>query len=323
MELVKKIFMFLGVLFFLGLALTLNFVLQKDYFLELGFLPWIIVISILLLDGTKILAEILFFKYKGRTQVLLGLFSLTLILLSAYTTFGVREWKSVQAQLKSENKNNSHLVQIKRYKDQKGRLDNQFNSLEKQIKVKEELISALKEDSKGKWLRHRYNSEIGKLNKEKEKVIAKLEKLDKENTFSFEKDVTLTDALSLSLGIQSEKLETATNAIIALTVEGIIVFLCFSLSHFNFIYRKVKKAPDNNLKPVEAEEYIDLNNLGKEEEVNGYAIRKIRQKYDLTQKDMAAMLGIPRGTLAKVETGRSEVTEHIKSKLIELENMQN
>lgn len=310
MEWIKKSTMFLGVFIFLVMALTLNFVLQKDYFLELGFTWWIIVLSILLLDGTKILSEILFFKYKGRTQIFLGIFSVTLILLSAYTTFGVREWKSVAAQLKSDNKNDSHITQMKMYKEQKGRLDIQFNSLEKQIKMKEDLINSLKDDQNGKWLRHRYNKEIGELNKEKEKVLIRLDNLDKENNFNFQKEVTLTDALSISLGIQSDRIETATNAIIALTVEGIIIFLCFSISHFKFIVKRNKKAdPSMNTTGNMAEEAVNPN------EINGMYIRRLRRLYDLTQNEMSELIEIPRGTLAKLETGRSEITPEIIEKI--------
>lgn len=314
----KRLILYIGIFIFLAMALTLNFVLQKDYFMELGFLPWVIVISILLLDGSKILSEIVFFKYKGKTRIYIGIFSAILILLSAYTTFGVREWKSVAAQLKNDNKNNSHLVKLNRYKEQKSRLDSQFNSLEKQIKVKQDLIASLKKDNNAKWLRHRYNKEIGKLNKEKEKVIAKLEELDKNNKFNFKKAVTLTDALSLSLGIHSENLETLTNAIIAITVEGIIVFLSFSLSHLNTMYKS-----DENPNKKKMEDYIDYNKIHANDEVNGLTIRRIRKKHDLTQRVMAEKLGIPRGTLAKVETGRSLVPEHVKDKIFEMESTLN
>ncbi|HEO66084.1 MAG TPA: hypothetical protein ENI73_09480, partial [Spirochaetes bacterium] len=87
----KRILSTLGIIILLTLALTLNFFLQIDYFHEIGFVLGLAVISIALLDISKVVSETLFFRLRQKsTRIILAGFSLILILISAYTTFSYR-----------------------------------------------------------------------------------------------------------------------------------------------------------------------------------------------------------------------------------------
>lgn len=327
---IKNLFLVGGIAVFLVLALTLNFILQKDYFAEIGFAGWVITISIILLDGSKILSEIFFFKLKwGPARISLGLFSILLLLLSAYTTFGVRQWKAHQAQLNTEYANSSVLAYNKRIKLAKQRLDKQLESLEKQIQTKESMISALKEDDKGKWLRHRYNKEMSKLNNDKKWLLKKIE--DKETQIKpiDNKKVSLSDSLAAAFGMSVQRLETATNIIVALTVEAIIIFLCYSLSYslnnntFKFpkiSFKRKKKVPN-----IIESAMLDGDNGNSrvryfyDNQINGDSLRIFRKSNNLTQTQLSELIDVPRGTIAKLETGRGEITDEVKRKLTEFE----
>lgn len=327
---IKNYLLLGGIILFLLLALTLNFVLQKDYFSEIGFAGWVITISIILLDGSKILSEIFFFKLKwGPSRISLGLFSILLLLLSAYTTFGVRQWKAHQAQLNTDFANSSVLAYNKRIRLAKQRLERQLDSLENQIQTKESMISALQEDDKGKWLRHRYNKEMTRLNNDKKQLIKQIEAKEAQFKPFDKKKVSLSDSLAASFGVSVQKLETATNIIVALTVEAIIIFLCYSLSYSlsnntfkmpKFNFKRKKK-----LSGILEASMLDGNNGNNkvryffDNQINGDSLRVFRKSNNLTQTQLSELINVPRGTIAKLETGRGEITDELKKKLTEFE----
>ncbi|GMT49657.1 MAG: hypothetical protein IEMM0008_1196 [bacterium] len=227
----KRIFSTLGIIILLALALTLNFFLQIDYFHEIGFVIGLAVISIALLDISKVASETLFFRIRHKpTRIILASFSLILILISAYTSFSVRQWHSVQTYQKAETKHSENTLYNSRVKEKKDRLNTQLRGLESQIKTKQSLITSLKDDQEGKWLRHRYNKEIDQLSRQKAPLIVGLNKLDQQTTHQ-DNELSFHEALTRTFGFSGLGIESVTNIVIALTVEGIIIFLCFSLSH--------------------------------------------------------------------------------------------
>ncbi len=227
----KRILSTLGIIILLALALTLNFFLQIDYFHEIGFVLGLAIISIALLDISKVVSETLFFRLRQKsTRIILAGFSLILILISAYTTFSYRQWRSFQAHQKAEVKQNEYTLYNTRIQEKKARINTQLSGLEGQIKTKQSLITSLKDDQKGKWLRHRYNKEIDRLSRQKAPLIVELNKLDQKATLQKD-DISFHQALTYTFGVSGLGLESVTNVVIALTVEGIILFLCFSFSH--------------------------------------------------------------------------------------------
>ncbi len=228
----KRILSTLGIIILLALALTLNFYLQIDYFHEIGFVIGLAAISIALLDISKVVSETLFFRIRQKpTRIILASFSLVLILISAYTSFSVRQWHSVQAYQVAETENSETTLYNTRTKEKKERTNAQLSGLEGQIKTKQSLIASLKDDEEGKWLRHRYNKEIDQLSRQKAPLIMELNKLDQQITRQKHNKISFHQALTRTFGVSGIGLESITNIVIAFTVEGIILFLCFSLSH--------------------------------------------------------------------------------------------
>ncbi len=249
----KRILSTLGIIILLTLALTLNFFLQIDYFHEIGFVLGLAVISIALLDISKVVSETLFFRLRQKsTRIILAGFSLILILISAYTTFSYRQWHSFQAHQKAEVKQSENTLYNTRIKEKKERLNTQLSGLDGQIKTKESLIISLKDDQEGKWLRHRYNKEIDRLSRQKAPLIMELNKLDQQVTRPKD-DITFHQALTHTFGVSGLGLESVTNIVIALTVEGIILFLCFSFSH---LYRSSSTMSGEGTSLVDQDEHL-------------------------------------------------------------------
>ncbi len=226
----------------LATGLYINFILQKDFLTKLGFEGLLAIICILFFDASKIISEIVFFNLKSiSSKLIIGTFALLLVFLSVYTTFSERTWKSQVKTLEMEDYNHGIQEQNQLIEDSKKRLKSQLNDLDEQIATKRNLITKLKEDSgknNDKWLLFQYNKEIfqynkeiDKLNKDKSVLLARIDKIDKTKVINPKKHYSLKEALKNGLGIvQGENLEVVSNLVIAVVTDGIILFLCFSLS---------------------------------------------------------------------------------------------
>ncbi len=247
---------------FLSAGLFINFILQKDFLTQLGFSGLVVVITIIFFDGAKVLSEILFFKIKGFSKVIIGIFAIFLFLISVYSTFAVRNWKARQTFEKVEKVNIHNQESNRDLAKKKARLTNQIKSLEGQINTVQKLISSLN-GKKDKWLGLRYQKEITKLNNQKIALLTQMNSLDKSKISVKKRKITLQHAMAESFGSSGEKLSIITNLIIALMVDGIILFLCY-----NFSYLAVNKTEsDPNLlktkenKPLTKDNFMNKNKI--------------------------------------------------------------
>ncbi len=339
---IKKFFSALGLLILLSLALTLNFILQQDYFNQIGFAGIVVFISIILLDTSKVLSETMFFRIKHCiAKYILAVFSIVLLIISAYTTFSVRQHKTYMAHTSIEKDNQSITEKNTSIKQQKQRLQDQISSIDGQIKTKQSLITSLQDDEKGKWLRHRYNKEIDKLDIQKSPLLKEINKLDKQIIPIDKKKVSLQTALALSIGIKAMKIETITNLTIALTIEGIIIFLCYSLS---FVLRTNRTKSESKKDKIVREDVRDTENhqnnpnnyrtfhrtkpankvQDKENTIQFYNDEDIKNDFpdserlkgyrasnNLTQIELAEKWNISRSKIAKMETGAEKVSQDV------------
>ncbi len=310
MNVKQKIILIVGIVFFLILALVLNFTLQRDYFHEIGISGLIVLITIVLLDGTKVMSETLFFKFKKpMAKLLLGSFALVLLIISAYTTFSVRQWKSVQSFQNVEQQNQSMKDANNIIGEKKKRLQDQIESLDEQIKAKQDLIKDLKEYENALWLKRKYSKEIDAINQKKLPLIKDLNQLDSKLIPIDKKKISLQNALAISLNLPAMKLETVTNIVIALTVEAIIIFLCYSLS---YVMKSEKIVTNNDVRVIAYNRGSNGNST-----VNKFDnLRDFREQLNLTQIQLSELSGVPRSTISKIETGKGELNDDLKQKFI-------
>jgi len=313
----KRILAIFGISLLLSLALILNIFLQLDYFKEIGFVLFLALISISLLDISKIVSETMFFKIKKIVpKIILSFFSLLLISISAYTTFSVRQWHSVKSMAIVDTGNKKLTNTNTRLVDRKKRLESQLTSLQSQISTKQAMIKSLpafgRYGRSNKWLKHRYNKEIGKLNNQKTLLLTKIDDVDAKITPVTQQKLSLQQAISSSIGISGLLLETITNLTIAFTVEGIILFLCYSLSYV------LKMGQSVDRKGAEEADIENRNRTFFTKEDIGEDIidlKSIRGDLGLTQADFAKKMGVTDRTIRRVEKGENKVSGRILKEL--------
>ncbi len=229
----KNIYLISIIALLLITGLYINFILQKDFLTQQGFDGLLAVICICFFDASKIISEIVFFKMKGlASKIAIGVFAVILIFLSVYTTFSVRTWKSQLTFYEMESSRKDLNAKNKQIDDRKSRLATQLKSLEEQIHTKREMIQSINSDrrTKNNWLSFQYNKEIDKLNEQKLSLLKKIDSIDQKKILTTDKQISLHKAMSQALGNEGQNLELLTNLMIALVTDGIILFLCFSLS---------------------------------------------------------------------------------------------
>ncbi|GMT49581.1 MAG: hypothetical protein IEMM0008_1120 [bacterium] len=256
----------------LATGLYINFILQKDFLTKLGFEGLLAIICILFFDASKIISEIVFFNLKSiSSKLIIGTFALLLAFLSVYTTFSERTWKSQVKSLEMEDYNHAILERNLQIENSKKRLKTQLKSLDEQIDTKRNLITKLKEDSNknnDKWLLFQYNKEIfqynkeiDKLNKDKSGLLSQIDTIDRTKVINPKKHYSLKDALKNGIGaVQGENLEIISNLVIAVVTDGIILFLCFSLSFLaGARVQVIKEESHSSSQPVTVPSNTDLD----------------------------------------------------------------
>ncbi len=305
----------------LATGLYINFILQKDFLTQLGFEGLLAIVCILFFDASKIISEIVFFNLKSiSSKLVIGTFALLLVLLSVYTTFSVRTWKS---QMKfQETKDYNHAIQERnqQIENSKQRLRSQMDDLNEQIKTKRNLITKLKEDSNknnDKWLLFQYNKEIflynkeiDKLNKDKSGLMTRIDKVDKTKVINPKKHYSLKEALKKGLGaVQGENLEVITNFVIAVITDGIILFLCFSLSFLaGARIQDIKEKPPLSSQPVTAPSNGDPNKAMNQETLPlTQSITLNKNPFNPTNQETILFYDDSELSSAKVEVKRSDL----------------
>lgn len=246
-------------------GLYINFILQKDFLIQLGFDGMLAIVCILFFDASKIISEILFFKLKKITpKLIVRTFAVVLIFLSVYATFSVRTWKSRSNFQSLENANALLNNKNKEIKATKNRLTNQLESLEDQIKMKRTMILSFSDQNQNKWITFRYNKEINKLSEQKTALLKKIDDVVTKKVLATNQKLSLQQAMEESIGTGSEKLEIITNLVIALVTDGIILFLCFSLS---FVLPEEEEAKLKEVHSLEEKDKLEIE-LPKQQEIS-------------------------------------------------------
>lgn len=275
----KNIFLILIITILLFTGLYINFILQQDFLTQFGFEGYIAILCIIFFDASKVMSEILFFQVRNFiTKLSVGLFAFSLIFLSIYTTFSVRTWKSQITIHESKNITLSVKEEEEKAERVKNRVKQQIESLDEQIEIKKSIIISLNKANKSKnaWLISVYNKKLDQFTKDKIKLLRELEDIEKAKKTGVHAPLTLTKAMKERLGEKGENLELATNLVIAVLTDSIILFLCFGLSfllgqrdHFKQNTAKSKESenilPGYNSHPINLERFEKQNKIDLDE----------------------------------------------------------
>jgi len=333
----------MGILLIAGLYL--NYELDRDFLSQFGFSGLFVTVSIIFFISIKILSEFLFFRLRGITKYLVGVFALFTILLSISSIFFVRVWKSESVFQHTKNLNRSIEKTNNEVDTNRKLLLSQINSLDKQINVKQNIISKLN-DTNDRWTIYNYNQQIDKLNTHKMVLLKDLKALKSDKVSIEKKETSLHESLNKAFGTDSNNLTIAVNLLFTLFVDGSLILLCFGLSYtlsptqskratekeetqkekaLPFHNNKVVNLYNQNIQPKHENENAAMRFKTVNNNVN-HMVNTSQKMIDplnilkahvnqSTQSEVAEKIGVSRVWLNQVLNGKKPLSDSVKEKI--------
>ena len=333
----------MGILLTAGLYI--NYELDHDFLSQFGFSGLFVTVSIIFFISIKILSEFLFFRLAGVTKYLVGVFALFTILLSISSIFFVRIWKSESVFQHTKNLNKSIEKTNNEVDTNRKLLLSQITSLDKQINIKQDIISKLN-DTQDRWTIYNYNKQIDKLNTQKIALLNDLKVLKSDKVSIEKKETSLHESLNKAFGTNSNNLTIAVNLLFTLFVDGSLILLCFGLSYtlspiqtkkaiekeetqkekaLPFHNNKVVNLHNQNIQPRRENENATMRFKTVNNNVN-HTVNTSQKETDplntlqklvnqSNQSDVAKKLDISRTWLNQVLNGKKPLSDSVREKI--------
>lgn len=232
----------------LVLGIYISFELQKDFLIQVGLRELLAICLFIFFDGSKIIAEVVFFRISHWIKPVVGVYAILLIIVSAFATGSVRLWKSEEALFQSAQENVQMETTVGTEQSKRTELQRLIDSYYLQVQQVEAQITSIQTQINGLDPRRyvttvrQYQRDIETKQQEKSGFLAKIEQyrtelsaiplINREEAVQVasRREVGLLEVIYKILDANAEPTIVLINTTLALLLELTILFLCSVLS---------------------------------------------------------------------------------------------